>query len=173
MKAKITYSKSLDILGNRRSQSNREVVTAALNSWRQKLAYFSMFAVLPGILASHQQEARAEEADMSEPTVPGKNVIQNRSNGRQLSPEFLKRQSRYRLPHQPGNFDMVSTFTGTDDCPGEAIPNGVYTAARRTLTPAIPRAQTTPSNVLIRYITTTGTTTRTTPRGRIIFIHFI
>jgi hypothetical protein len=149
MKAKTAYSMGLDVLGNRKSRSNRELVTAALNSWRQKLVYFSMFAALPGILALEQQEARAEEVNSSEPTVPGKNVkIVKASNGRHLSPEFLKRQSRYRLPHQPGSFDMVSTFTGTDDCPGKTIPDGTYTSA----SPYIDSGDTTGANDTVKRV---------------------
>ncbi|MEP6818731.1 MAG: hypothetical protein ABJA18_04300 [bacterium] len=45
------------------------------------------------------------------------------------NPALLKRQSAYRLPHQKGNFDLLSTLAGTDDCPGAPIPGGNFTAA--------------------------------------------
>lgn len=42
---------------------------------------------------------------------------------------LLKRQSKFRLPHQKGSFDLLAPLAGNDDCPGRAIPGGNYTAA--------------------------------------------
>ncbi len=42
MKTEITNTKRLNILGNGDSLSNREVFTALLKQWRQKLGYFTM-----------------------------------------------------------------------------------------------------------------------------------
>jgi len=41
----------------------------------------------------------------------------------------LKRQSKFRLPHQRGNFAMLAALAGNDDCPGRAVLGGNYTAA--------------------------------------------
>jgi len=42
---------------------------------------------------------------------------------------LLKRQSEFLLPHQKGNFSLLATVAGNDDCPGRNIPGGNYTAA--------------------------------------------
>jgi hypothetical protein len=51
-----------------------------------------------------------------------------RLNKNHSSPELLKRQSKFRLPHQKGSFDMLAALAGNDNCPGVTIPGGNYTA---------------------------------------------
>ena len=71
MKTKTANLSRLNILGNGGRSSDREIFTATLKRWRQKLAYCSIFAAVPAILASHVQvqEARSDEAKKTEPSV--------------------------------------------------------------------------------------------------------
>jgi (2Fe-2S) ferredoxin len=51
-------------------------------------------------------------------------------NNSRRTPEFLQRQSNFVLPHQTGKYNnIISALAGGDDCPGNAIPAGTYTAA--------------------------------------------
>ncbi len=130
MKTKLTNSKRLNILGNCDLATNRAASAEWLTSWRQKLGYFSIFAALPSILASPAQDARAEDAEKPQPIVTGPTRrFADQLNSGSGKPDFLKRQSEYRLPHQKGNFDILGLLAGNDDCPGRAIPAGTYTAA--------------------------------------------
>src|SRR5205085_698500 len=45
------------------------------------------------------------------------------------NPQLLKRQSKFRLPHQRGDFALLPAVAGDDDCPGRPILGGNYTAA--------------------------------------------
>jgi hypothetical protein len=130
MKTEITNTKHLNILGNGDSLSNREILTALLKQWRQKLGYFTMFTALPAILTSFAQEAQADEAKKPEASVAGQTTrLVERVNKRSGKPEFLRRRSNFLLPHQKGNFDITSVLAGGDNCPGNPIPAGTYTAA--------------------------------------------
>jgi hypothetical protein len=130
MKTKIDHLRRLDILGNGDYSSDRETLTAIVKRWRQRLGYCSILAAVPAILASHTSEARSDETKKPESNVPGRTArIVGRLNGTCSNPALLKRQSAFLLPHQKGNFDPLTTLGGTDDCPGRAIPGGVYTAA--------------------------------------------
>jgi hypothetical protein len=131
MKTNVTNSRRLDILGNADCSSDREILAATLQRWRQKLGYCSIFATVPAILASHISEAHSNETKRPEASVAGRSVkLLERWNMSGSNPALLKRQSEYLLPHQKSNFDLLPTIAGgTDDCPGRAIPGGTYTAA--------------------------------------------
>lgn len=130
MKTKISNLRRLDILGNGDCSSDREILTARLRWWREKLGYYSIFAAVPAILASHMSEARSDEAKKPEGSVAGRTVrLLERLNKNCSNPKLLKRQSQFLLPHQTGSFDLLTTLGGNDDCPGRAIPAGNYTAA--------------------------------------------
>jgi (2Fe-2S) ferredoxin len=130
MKTEITNTKHLNILGNGDSLSNREILTAFLKQFRQKLGYYSIFAAFPAILTSFAQEAQADEAKKPEVSVAGQTTrLLERVNKRSGKPEFLRRRSNFLLPHQKGNFDITSVLAGGDNCPGNPIPAGTYTAA--------------------------------------------
>ena len=80
------------------------------------------------MLVSDAQKARAEEATEPEVSVAGRGArILERLNRSSSNPALLKRQSKFRLPHQNGSFGMLVASTGNDDCPGAAIPGGNYT----------------------------------------------
>ena len=139
----------LDNPGNGDYSSDREIFTATLKHWRQKLGYCSIFAAFPAILASHAPEARSEEAKKPEASVAGRSVrLLDRLNMSYSSRALLKRQSEYLLPHQKGSFDMT-TFAGNDDCPGRTIPAGTYTAAA----PYIDSGDTTGANNTVTRVT--------------------
>jgi hypothetical protein len=130
MKAKAANLRRLDILGNGDLSSNRESLTAMLKQWRQKLGYCSVFVAIPALLASHLQGERTAEAKKPEASVAGRGArLVERLNMSGSNPALLRRQSKFRLPHQNGSFDMMAASTGNDDCPGSTIPGGDYTAA--------------------------------------------
>jgi uncharacterized protein (DUF2141 family) len=129
MKAKKADSKRLNVLGNRDLSSNRHVLTSMLKQFRQKLGYYSIFAALPGIIASLAQDTLADEPRKPEVSVAGETAkpLVGLNNSRR-TPEFLRRQSSFVLPHQTGKYNnIISTLAGGDDCPGNAIPAGTYT----------------------------------------------
>ena len=147
MKTKTANSRRLDILGNGDCSSDREILTAMLKQWRQKLGYCSIFAAVPAILAAHVTEARSDEAKKPEASVAGRNARRlERLNMSFSNPALLKRQSEFRLPHQKGSFDMLATLAGNDDCPGRTIPGGNYTAAA----PYVDSGDTTGANNTVR-----------------------
>ena len=82
------------------------------------------------MLISPVQGARADEAKKPEVSVAGRTArLLNRLNMSFSNPALLKRQSKFRLPHQKGSFNMLAALGGSDDCPGASIPGGNYTAA--------------------------------------------
>jgi hypothetical protein len=129
MKTKTANSRQLDIPGNGSHQSAPETLAATLKRCRQSLGYFSIFATLPALLLPNIHEARTEDSKRTGATAPeDKAKLRQRLNAGKNS-DLLKRQSKFRLPHQRGNFAMAPTLAGSDDCPGAAIPGGNYTAA--------------------------------------------
>ncbi len=130
MKTKTANFRRLDVLGNGDCSSDREILSATLKRWRKKLAYCSIFAAVPAILASNTSEARSDEVKKPDANVAGRTArLRDRLNNSTSNPALLKRQSQFRLPHQDVNFDTLTTLGGTDDCPGRIIPGGDYTAA--------------------------------------------
>jgi hypothetical protein len=130
MKDRITNSKRLNILGNRDLSTNRDAFAAWLTSWRKKLGYFSIFAALPAVFASQAQDALAEDVEKPQLDVAERTArFTDRLKSCNTKPDFLRRQSNFRLPHQKGSFDILSVLGGNDDCPGRTIPAGTYTAA--------------------------------------------
>ncbi len=131
MKAKIANSKCLNILGDNDLFSSREILTGVLKSWLKNLGYYSIFTALPAILTSLAQEVQADEPRKPEVSVAGETAkpLVGLNNSRR-TPEFLQRQSNFVLPHQTGKYNnIISALAGGDDCPGNAIPAGTYTAA--------------------------------------------
>jgi hypothetical protein len=129
MKAEKANSRQLDILGNGH-RSDQEIFSSVLKQWRKKLGYCSIFAAVPAFLASQLHVARSAEIQKPAVSVAGAGArLPKKLNMSFNNPALLKRQSEFRLPHQQGSFDTVSTLAGKDDCPGQAIPGGNYTAA--------------------------------------------
>jgi hypothetical protein len=146
MKAKGNLRR-LNIPRNSDLSSNREISTATLTDWRQKLACCSIFAAFPAMLISHTPEAKASDAKETKSSVPGKSprVLQWLSKSCS-KPPLPKAQTEYRLPHQRGDFDWLAPLAGNDDCPGRIIPEGNYTAAA----PFIDSGDTTDANNTVR-----------------------
>ena len=130
MKARLDSFENVDILGTGNQPSARKVLATLLKQWRRRLGYFSVFAAAPALLVSQVQEARSDEVKRPEATAADraarffKKLNLNRNN-RQL----LRRQSGFLLPHQRNNFALLAAVAGGDDCPGQRIPGGNYTAA--------------------------------------------
>src|SRR6185503_2256710 len=74
MKDKIANSRRPDILGNGDRSSDQEILTTTLKRWRQRLAYCSIFAAVPAILASHTSEARSNEPKKPKLSVAGQDT---------------------------------------------------------------------------------------------------
>lgn len=127
MKTKITNSKRLDILGN--GNSDREVLGSVLKQWRQRLAYCSVFAAIPALLSSQVTGAHSQETMKPEANVAGRGARFFAALKTCSNPALLRRQSEFRLPHQKGNFAALAALAGNDDCAGQRIPGGSYTAA--------------------------------------------
>ena len=109
---------------------NREFLSELLKQWRQRLGSFSVLAACPAFLAANIHGTIADEVkkpDMSVSEHLPKRLVSPSKNC--SKPEFLRRQSNNLLPHQRNNLDVVSAFTGGDNCPGAPIPRGTYTAA--------------------------------------------
>src|SRR5258706_10290846 len=130
MKTSTTNLKRQDIPGDGDRSSDRETSTAFLKHWRHNLGVCSIFATVPAMLLSNIPRARAEEAKKPEVSVAGPTArLLERLNKNSSYPALLKRQSKFRLPHQKGNFDLLPALGGNDDCPGRAIQGGDYSAA--------------------------------------------
>src|SRR5262249_43613537 len=128
MNPAIPNSRQLDFLGNGQ-KSDQEIFSSVLKEWRQRFAYWSVFAAVPAVLVSNLPAARSEGTEKPRPTIPRPAArLRERlemNGGRRA---LLKRQSEFRLPHQKGSSDLVP-LSGADDCPGRVIPGGNYTAA--------------------------------------------
>jgi uncharacterized protein DUF4214 len=118
----------LDILGNGNAPSDREIFSGILKRWRRKLGYCSIFAAVPAILVAHAEGARSDEVKKPEASLAGQIARRLEKLDMSSNPELLKRQSEFLLPHQNGNFAMLTPLAGNDDCPGFTIPGGHYTA---------------------------------------------
>ena len=129
MKTKIPNLRRPDILGNGDRLSDEEILTATLRRWRHRLAYCSIFAAVPAMLASHISEARSDEPKKAKLSVAGQEVKRPEKLNIGSNSALLKRQSKFLLPHQKGSFSVVAALAGNDDCPGRPIPGGSYTAA--------------------------------------------
>jgi hypothetical protein len=129
MKALTPNQGRLDILGTG-IRSDQEVFSSVLRRWGQRLAYCSIFAAVPAVLATHLAEAGSDDSKKLEPSVAeGKARHRERLSFYRSNPALLRRQSSFLLPHQRGNFNLLAALAGNDDCPGRAIPGGTYSAA--------------------------------------------
>jgi hypothetical protein len=90
------------------------------------MGYLSVFATLPALLFSNLHEARMEEIKTTDATVPEGTARSHERFNAVKSSELLKRQSRFRLPHQT-NFNQAAG--DNDNCPGRPIAGGIYTDA--------------------------------------------
>jgi len=130
MRSKIPNVNEADILGNNDLPSSRENILAMLSRWNRKISYFTMFAT-PALLATHVQDARAENAVKPEVKIDELKLLrlEKRSKNCSSRPELLRRSTNYSIPHRKGEVDIINEFTGGDNCPGFPIPSGTYTAA--------------------------------------------
>jgi hypothetical protein len=128
MKSTTTHAKQLDIPGNGSHQSTQQVLAETLKRCRQNLGYFSIFATLPALLLPNINEARTEGVKPNELSIAGKTARSQETPKAVKTTELLKRQSKFRLPHQNGNFAIVDA-PGSDNCPGRQLIGGSYTAA--------------------------------------------
>jgi hypothetical protein len=129
MKAQTTQELNrLDIPRGGDQSSHHEFLAASLSHWKQKLGFCSMFAALPALLHSNVPVARSNEIKEPERSVAERQRLREKVNKIHSTPALLKLQSKFRLPHQRANFNLLATLTGNDDCPGRTIPGGTYTA---------------------------------------------
>ena len=128
MKATIRNFTQREILGGGDCSADREILSATIKQWWQKLGYCSIFAAVPAMLTSQVAKARSHEAKKPEASVAGQVARRLKLNMTYSNPPLLKRQSEFRLPHQRGSFNMLAMLGGNDDCPGRPIPGGNYPA---------------------------------------------
>ena len=129
MKVNIPNSNRLDILGNGR-KPDQEIFSSVLKQWRQKLAYCSIVAAVPAVLASGLPVSHSVEAKKSQAGLVGEGTRNLAKLNLGLSQRaLLKRQSEFLLPHQIDGAVVPASLGGTDDCPGRAVPGGSYTVA--------------------------------------------
>ncbi len=149
MNAKQTNSTRPIIVGTG-DLSGRQTLAPMLLLWRKKLGYLSMFAATPWAMAASVQDDQPGKQPFPNTGLPRRTAkpVNKGSNG-QVKPSFLRTQSGYRLPHQKQGFNLATAFTGTDDCPGKAIPGGAYTPAA----PYIDSGDTTGANNTVNQLT--------------------
>jgi hypothetical protein len=101
-------------------------ITHLLREWRNAISYYSIFAVVPVLMAGGSQDIRAEEGMASLQTVPRESDVFRRR--RSIKPGFMGALGRSR---RSSGDTVISTLniTGSDDCPGTPIPAGSYTTA--------------------------------------------
>ena len=130
MKTTTAHMKPHDVLRNSDSSRDQEISTLSFRHWRHSLGVCSIFATVPAMLLSHIPKARAEETKKPEVSVAGSTTrLLEKLNRNYSNPQLLKKQSKFRLPHQRGNFAITAALAGSDDCPGRPILGGNYTAA--------------------------------------------
>ena len=105
-------------------------VTEFLALWRGRLGYLSMWAALPLLYGSEVLEARANT--YSDP--PENETERNLGNrpqtvGHRPRSEFLQRLHAYSRGQKTPTLEQSTLAGGTDNCPGQPIPPGNYTAA--------------------------------------------
>ena len=101
-----------------------------LAHWRDRLGYMSMWAALPVLFGSEVTDARAPNvSDPKENNTERKMwSIKQQSRSRPGS-EFLKRLSAYSRDNNTAALAQSTLIGGADNCPGQPIPAGNYTAA--------------------------------------------
>ncbi len=132
MKVSKADPKHLDILGTHISSGNIELDMSVVSSWRRSVGILTLFAGAATILASQAQDVSARENQKPAPPrvrQAAADLLKRLNGGGCSKPGLLRRQSEYRLPSAAAKFNMVDLLAGGDDCPGQPIPVGTYTAA--------------------------------------------
>jgi hypothetical protein len=142
MKAQTAKPKRLDIVGNADCSSDQEILTRVLKKLRQRVGYYSVFAAVPALFASHLPVAHSDEE--RKPAVSLDSSEASRDAEMSCNNSALKRCASFS--YLINNPTITAPLAGTDDCPGHVIPGGTY-AAWPMLIPAIRRGHTW-SNVL-------------------------
>src|SRR5262245_54204756 len=117
-------------LSNDTPARDQKPQTRRFNNWRHNFGHYPVFAAVPAVCLSNVPGTLTEPARTTIATV----TEQSARPGEKLnmsvnSLALLKRQSRFRLPHQTGIFSIPLALGSNDDCPGRAIPGGTYTTA--------------------------------------------
>ena len=111
-----------------RASTPTDVLIRLLKQWGSKLGYLSVVAALPGVMSGQDNDASEVTPHQMLPT--DRNSIRPDARMKAFNrPAWLRRQSGFRPHGNKSGVDIVSTFTGTDDCPGRTIPAGTYTTS--------------------------------------------
>ena len=141
-----TNSHRVDILGSN-PKTDQKIFGSVLKHWQRRFGYWSVFAAVPAVMASQLYVSRTVDARQPESPVTGLDARSPRKqNLCSTSRSLLKRQSEFRLPHQNANHSDLAQLGEPDDCPGQAIPPGSYTAA----SPFVASGDTTGANDTIK-----------------------
>jgi len=128
MKTETTNSRRVDILRTS-LMSDQEIFSSVLKRWQQRFGYWSVFAAVPAVLISQLHVTPAVDGKQSEVQITGLDARPTRKlSVNESTRSLLKRQSQFRLPSQNDD-GRLTPLGGPDDCPGQAIPAGTYTAA--------------------------------------------
>ena len=129
MKPQRANQTRLDILGNS-IRSDQETFNSVLKQWGKRLGYCSVFAAVPALLGTQLADAGSEVTAPAERRIPKqRDTLIRQLNLSRSTPALLRWQSKFLLPHQRGNFSLLATLSGNDNCPGSNVPGGNYTAA--------------------------------------------
>ena len=125
-------SRRLNVLGNGIPSRQGESLTTIIEECRQKFGYYTVFAAIPALLASHVTSANSDKPKGREPGITEEGTkwsgkLSLRSGNREL----LKKQSEFWLPHHAATrFNSIAAaLVAQDDCPGAAIPRGTYSSS--------------------------------------------
>ena len=131
MKTDTNEKKRLDNSPTNDPFSGCEALGEFLKHWRQRLCYCSMFAAFPALLAGGANDARAEDALVPEAKTRREIGFLGMRKKRVGKPPFLRGAGGNRFPYLKGQMNVLPGVLpgGNDDCPGQAVLNGVYTGA--------------------------------------------
>lgn len=118
--------------------------------WKQNMSYCSVFAAVSMLVGSRAESAAALRVPVADPLPTSRRLPERaalRVGNACGTLNLMRRKTGHLLPHQVQRYDLISEFTGRDDCPGTPIPDGTYTAAA----PFIDTGDTTGANSTVRY----------------------
>jgi hypothetical protein len=138
-------SRPLNLIGNEKSE--QQIFSALLKSWRKKLGYCSLLATVPAMLLP-VVEAHSDSSKTTAASITEKAPRRERTKMKFVNRALLKNQSAFRLPHHNSSVTSLMQSGGPDECPGQSIPGGTYTATQ----PYTTTGNTTGANNTISYL---------------------
>ena len=115
-------------MSKRNSDSDRICSSA---EWLARMRCFPFYAGLSLLFAGHSPsvEGKILVVPGSRPVGLEREVRPAAASKVSGSPAMLRRQADFRLPWQKGSSPLAELLSGSDNCPGNAVPQGAYTSA--------------------------------------------